>query len=98
MENNFTPGCRVWIVERDEGGYPVGVTGYMFITDVLEYAILTPYVYGLETIKETLEYHEQECRENYETDLVVAKLSDCYPEREYAEEAMKEELRECDDE
>jgi hypothetical protein len=97
MENNFTPGCHIYLVERDEGGYPVGVTGHMFVTDVLEYAILTAYINNLKTIRETLEYHEEECRENYETDLVVAKLSDCYPEREYAEEAMKEELRECDD-
>lgn len=97
MENNFTPGCKIYLVERDECGYPVDVSGYMFVTDVLDYAILTAYINDLETIRETLEYHEEECRENYETDLVVAKLSDCYPEYEYAEEAMKEELRECDD-
>ena len=96
MENNFTPGCNVWIVERDEEGCPVGVAGCMFVTDVLGYAILTSYINDLETIEETLEYHEQECWENYDTDLVVARLSDCYSCKEFAEEAMREEVGDSD--
>lgn len=96
MENNFKPGCNVWIVERDEDGCPVDVSGYMFVTDVLEYAILTAYINDLETIEETLEYHEQECWENYDTDLVVARLSDCYSCKEFAKEAMQEELKDDD--
>lgn len=98
MENNFTPGCRIYLVERDEDRIPVDVSGYMFITHVREeYAILSVYISDLETLEETLEYHEQECCENYDTDLVVAKLSDCYSCFEYAEKAMKEELREFDE-
>jgi hypothetical protein len=96
MENNFTPGCKIYLVERDECGYPVDVSGYMFVTDVLEYAILTAYINDLKTIEETLEYHEQECWENYDTDLVVAKLSDCYSCFEFAEEAMREEVGDSD--
>lgn len=96
MGSNFTPGCAVWVVERDECGSPVDVSGYMFITDVIEYAILTAYINDLETIEETLEYHEQECWENYDTDLFVAKLSDCYSCREFAEEAMREEVGDND--
>lgn len=32
------------------------------------------------------------CRENYDTELVVAKLSDCYSYKEFAEEAVREEV------
>lgn len=88
----FIPGGRVYLVERDEDEIPVDVSGYMFVTHIMEYAILTPYISDLETIEETLDYHEQECRENYDTGLVVARLSDCYSCREYAEAEMKEEL------
>lgn len=92
MEKDFAPGCHVYLVERDESETPVDVSGYMFIACSVGYAILSAYINDLETIEETLEYHEAECMENYDTTLVVARLSDCYQCRERAEEAMREEL------
>lgn len=93
----FVPGCRVYLVERDECEIPVDISGYMFIASSVGYAILTAYINDLETIEETLEYHEEECMQNYDTDLVVARLSDCYSCREIAEQAMNEELGDRDD-
>lgn len=92
----FIPGMPVYVVERDENGNACDISGYMFLARSSDYAILTAWINDLETAEETLEYHAQETAANYDTDLAVFPLCDCYTENEEAQLALNEE-RDDDD-
>lgn len=85
------PGAEVWVVERDEDGCAVDVSGYMFLAKAGDAVILTAYVNNLENVQDTLAYHMQETAENYDTDLAVFPADDCYTTREEAEAALGKE-------
>ena len=91
IQRPFVPGQPVWVVERNEDGCSINVAGYMFLASTANVVILTPFVMGLETLDEILDYHIQETAENYDTDLVVFPQNDCYHTREGAEAARGEE-------
>ena len=91
----FTPGGEVWIVERDEDGNACEVSGYVFLAEVADAVILTPYVNDLEDLDDLLDYHIEETRNNYDTDLVVCHAYDCYNSQEAAEAALKAETGDC---
>lgn len=84
-------GNEVWVVERDECGDAHDIAGYLFIAVAGHAVILSPIIGDLETIEETLDYHIAETAENYDTNLAVFPLNDCYTTREEAEAALKGE-------
>lgn len=90
------PGMPVYIVERDEDGNVCDTTGYMFLAQACDYVIVTAWINDLETAEETLEYHAQETAANYDTDLSVFPLRDCYISKEEAQLALNAE-RDDDD-
>lgn len=87
----FTPGEEVWVVGRDEGGYACEFSGYVFLAEVADAVILTPYINDLEDLEDLMDYHICETRDNYDTDLAVFPAFDCYHTKGAAEAALKAE-------
>lgn len=87
----YTPGVEVWVVDRDEDGIACEVSGYVFLAEVADAVILTPYINDLEDLEDLLDYHIGETRDNYDTNLAVYPAFDCYHTLEGAEAALKAE-------
>lgn len=94
VRQTFTPGEEVWVVERDVDGNACEVSGYVFLAEVADAVILTPYINDLEDLEDLLDYHIEETRGNYDTDLAVFSAYDCYTDQEAAEAALKAETGE----
>ena len=90
----FMPGEQAWVVERDEDGHACDVSGYMFLAEVAGAVILTPYINDIDDLEGTMQHHIEETAENYDTDLAVFPLADCYCAREEAIQALCEEREE----
>lgn len=88
-ETKYRPGDPVWVLERDECDEPIEVSGYMFIAEAHDYVILSAYINDLDNVDETLEYHAEETRNNYDTDLAVFPKADCFATQEAAHEALE---------
>lgn len=88
MIKNLKPGADVAVVERDEFGEAVDTTRYMFIAQANEFVICSPFINGIRDIDATLSYHAQETAENYDTDLCVFPIDDCYETLSEAKEAL----------
>lgn len=84
----FTPGQRVYVVERDEDGNACEVSGYMFLAKSADAVILSSFINDLETLEETLEYHIEQTAEDYDTHLAVFPAADCYATHQQAEMAL----------
>ena len=87
----FTPGLPVWVLERDEYITACDIAGYIFLAEVAGAVILTPYINEMDQLEELLVYHIEETRTNYDTDLVVYPLTDCYSTWKEAEAALAHE-------
>lgn len=90
-EKHFEPGQEVWIVERDEDGEAVDVSGYVFLAEVVGYAILSPYVNEHGDLEYLLDYHRRETALDFDADLPVVLLSDCFASLTAARHALDEE-------
>lgn len=91
MIKNLKPGAEVAVVERDEAGEAVEATRYMFLAVAKEFVICSPFIAcadGCKDIDGTLLYHAQETAEDYDTDLCVFSIEDCYENIEEAKEAF----------
>lgn len=77
----FTPGEKVWIVERDEDGNAIGVACLLFLAEVADTIIVTPKVYGCKTLKSIMAYHVDETAKDFGVDLAVFPADDCYLSR-----------------
>lgn len=82
------PGTTVWLVERDENGDAVEVSGFLFLAQVAGAVIVTPRVYGRETLDSVMEYHIEETMINEETQLHVYPAADCYLRKADADNAL----------
>lgn len=91
---HFEPGQEVWIVERDEDGEAHEVGGYVFLAEVAGYAILSPYVNDHGDLEYLLDYHRRDTCTDYDADLPVVYLDDCYPSQMEAHRALDEEVGE----
>lgn len=94
-EKKFIPGEEVWVVERDEDGNACGFSGYVFLAEAVGAVILTSYINDLEDVEDLLDYHIEQTRDNYDTDLAVFPADDCYGTRDEARvavEAAKEDI------
>lgn len=90
----LTPGNAVWVIERDEEGAAVDVSGYLFLGYTQDALIVTPFISDLATIEGTVQYHINETILHYDTDLCVFPEKDCFYKYE---EAHTVYLRECED-
>lgn len=91
MIKNLKPGAEVAVVERDEAGEAVEATRYMFLAVAKEFVICSPFIAcadGCKDIDGTLLYHAQETAEDYDTDLCLFPIKDCYETIEEAKEAF----------
>lgn len=87
----FTPGQTVYVIERDECGYPRDVSGYMLLAQVGYVAIVTPFINDMTELEETLEYLVTETEEDYGCNLPVFPSEDCFATLEEAEKMYKSE-------
>lgn len=85
---HFTLGQEVWIVERDEDGEAYDIGGYVFISEVAGYAILTPYVNDHGDLEYLLDYHRRDTCTDFNADLTVVFIDDCYASRASAQAAL----------
>lgn len=90
-EKHFEPGQPVWVVERDDDGDAYDVSGYIFLAEVADHAILFPYVNEQSDMEYLLNYHRRETNADYDTDLLVVLLSDCFASKTAAHHALDEE-------
>lgn len=91
MIKNLKPGAEVAVVERDEVGEAVEATKYMFLAVAKEFVICSSFIAcagGCKDIDGTLLYHAQETAEDYDTDLCVFPIEDCYETIKEAKEAF----------
>lgn len=88
--SGFAKGSEVWVLERDEDRVPCSVCGYMFLAQVGKYAIVTGWINDLDDVDEILEYHVEETWNNYDTDLAVFWMKDCYATQEEAHAVLGE--------
>lgn len=87
----YKAGDKVWIMERDACGDPYDVSGYIFLTECLDYVIVSPSINGSDDIRDIVECHAEETTENYYSELPVFPAVDCYASREEAEKALAEQ-------
>lgn len=90
--NAQTPaGSTVWVIERDEAGNAVEVCGYVLLARVAGAVIVSPKVYGRDTLEDLMRYYADEYAEYEECDLAVFPESDCYEEKAAASAAFAAE-------
>ena len=80
-------GDGIWVVEEDD------ITCYMFLAKSKGCVIATSWINDYD-IDETIEYHIDETRDNFDTDLVVFPDEYCFATKEEAEQKLKEGVKE----
>ena len=93
-DKKFTPGQTVYVVERDECGYPVDVSGYMLLAQCDYVSIVTPFINDMTELEETLEYLVTETATSYDCDLSVFPSEDCFATLEEARKVYDDEKEE----
>ena len=97
MIKNLKPGDDLWVIDRCDDEMESSCV--MFLAAVPGhpgYAIGTAWIDGMSEIGETMDYHVEETRENYGTDLMVYPACDCYESMQEADAAILAE-RESDE-
>lgn len=84
----FHAGDTVWVLTRDEDGVPDDVDGYMLLAVAGNAVIVTSFVDDRDDLDSTLAYHIRETAVNFDSDLAVFPLSDCYAVYEAARAAL----------
>lgn len=87
IENGvIVPPCKVgdgiWVVEEDD------ITCYMFLAKSKGCVIATSWINDYD-VNETIEYHIDETRDNFDTGLAVFPENICFATREEAEQALE---------
>lgn len=89
----LVPPCKVgeeiWFVDRNESGEPIDITGAVFLAQSKGCIIATSYINDYD-LTETIEYHINRTQDNYDTNLLVYPIEDCYVTKEEAEQALAE--------
>jgi len=97
MQQKFKPGEPLWVVERDEDGNACDVSGFLYMAEVAGAVIVTPKVYGCDSLTEILGYHIGQTAQDYDTDLAVFPADDCYLSKFDAKEALANETEDDDE-
>ncbi len=90
--SKFEPGRTVYVVNRDEDGEAYDVTGFLFLAEVAGAVIVTPRIFGCDTLARIMKYHVGETAKDFGLDLGVFPAEDCYLYSFEAEEALDEEV------
>lgn len=92
-EKHFEPGRKLWIVERHEDGEAYGIGSYVFLAEVAGHAILSLRVNNHDDLEYLLGYHRLiSYLRDYNVELFVVRLDDCYPSQMAARHALDEEV------
>lgn len=86
------PGSTVWVIERDECGNAVEVSGYVMLARVAGAVIVSPKVYGRYTLEDLMQYYADEYAEYDQADLAVFPERDCYTSQHSAHTAFVVEM------
>lgn len=94
MENNknFEIGQEVWIVER-EFEEAVGVSCVLFLAKSKGCIIASAWINDYD-FDEIINYHIEKTADNFDTDLKVYPIEDCFATREEAE-GRRKSVRGC---
>lgn len=84
----FHAGDTVWVLMRDEDDVPCDISGYMFLAAAGDAVIVTAFISDYDDLDRTLAYHIGETAVNFDSDLSVFPISDCYAAREDAQAAL----------
>ena len=87
MEKNFEMGQEVWIVER-ECGEAVDVSCVLFLAKSKGCIIASAWINDYD-FDEIINYHIEETADNFDTDLKVYPIDDCFNTRKEAEQALR---------
>ena len=74
----FTPGDKVFVLERDECGAASDIGGFMFLAQNEHVVIVTPFINEMRKLKETLDYLVEQTAEDYNCELCVFPINDCF--------------------
>lgn len=85
---NFKEGQTVWVTIKDELDGIIDVSGFMLVGAFHGYAVLCPFVFGIDNLRETMEYYIEQQQEWDDPQFFVFPLKDCYITREEAESAV----------
>lgn len=94
MIENLNAGDEVSVVERDEWGDACEATKYLFLTEIHDYILCSPYFFrwGRELdIDELLKLFSTQIAEMQTADIRVFPSEDCYKTLEEAREALESE-------
>ena len=85
---NFEIGQEVWVVEREDGE-AIDVSCVLFLAKSKNCIIASDWIDDYD-FDEIIEYHIEETAVNFDTDLKVYPIFDCFSTREEAEKALSE--------
>ena len=88
QSTRFHAGDTVWVLMRDEDDVPCDIGGYMFLAVAETAVIVTAFIGDYDDLNGTLAYHIGETAVNFDSDLSVFPISDCYAAREDAQAAL----------
>lgn len=94
LANNVTVppvavGDEIWVIDREDGA-AVDISCIQFLAVSKGCIIGTAWINDLD-IDETIQYHINETRENFDTDLKVYPIEDCFMSSEEAEAKLNSE-------
>lgn len=93
QSTRFHAGDTVWVLARDEDDVPCDIGGYMFLATVGDAVIVTAFIGDHDDLDGTLAYHIKETAVDFDSDIAVFPISDCYAAREDAQAVLKYEER-----
>lgn len=88
QSTRFQAGDTVWVLMRDEDDVPCDIGGYMFLAFAGTAVIVTAFIGDHDDLDGTLAYHIEETAVNFDSDLSVFPIPDCYAAREDAQAAL----------
>lgn len=88
QSTRFHAGDTVWVLLRDEDDVPCDIGGYMFLAFAGTAVIVTAFIGDHDDLDGTLAYHIEETAVNFDSDLSVFPIPDCYAAREDAQAAL----------
>ena len=77
-----------FLIMRDEDDVPCDIGGYMFLAFAGTAVIVTAFIGDHDDLDGTLAYHIEETAVNFDSDLSVFPIPDCYAAREDAQAAL----------
>jgi hypothetical protein len=90
MIKEMKPGDIVYHINRDEYGYPVEASGTVYLAEIADYIVSVAEPVGCCCIEELMEHLADMTREDFNDDIYVHPICDCYETYSEAEKAREE--------